>query len=280
MATLSTPQSTPECPVCGGTGWKRISEAGEANRVERCECRLGARAERLLKSAQIPSRYKHCTLADFFTDFSGAHRSLAAARLAAGRFVEEYPLEKKGLLFIGPIGTGKTHLAVGIMQELISNKGTHSLFCDYRDLLKEIQNSYNPQVQTTELEVLQPIFEAEVLVLDELGAIRPSEWVWDTVSHIINYRYNEQKTTIITTNFPDGPSKREEDRLAKENQLEKRRRVIHRSKEDTEAAENATRGDTLGDRITDSMRSRLHEMCHVITIEGIDFRMRIKNLQR
>ena len=264
MATLSTPRSNPECPACGGTGWKRIEAQGKANRVTRCECRMDARAVRLLESANIPARYEHCTLADFATDFSGAHRSLAAARLAAGRFVEEYPLERNGLLFIGRIGTGKTHLAVGIIQELVRGKGVRCLFSDYRELLKEIQNSYNPSVQTTELEILQPVFEAEVLVLDELGAVKPTEWVWDTVSHILNSRYNEKKTTIITTNFPNLPPY-------------KLRESLDQRPRSRSEADAVMREESLGDRITERMRSRLHEMCRVVQLEGSDFRLRVQS---
>jgi len=215
----------------------------------------------LLKAARIPARYEHCILADFSTDYSGAHRALAAARLSAGRFVEEYPVEKTGLLFIGPIGTGKTHLAVGIIQELVRSKGVHCLFCDYRELLKEIQNSYNPNVQATELEILRPVFDAEILVLDELGAVKPTEWVWDTVSHILNSRYNDRKTTIITTNFPNLPPS---DSSAREGSP-------------SEAARRAMRTETLGDRITERMRSRLHEMCRVVVLEGADFRQRVQS---
>ncbi len=98
---------------------------------------------------------------------------------------------------------GKTHLGVGIIKELVLSKGIACLFYDYRDLLKQIQNSYNSSVQATELEVLRPVFETEVLVLDELGAVKPTEWVWDTVSLILNTRYNDKRTTIITTNFAD-----------------------------------------------------------------------------
>ena len=76
----------------------------------------------------------------------------------------------KGLLFTGSIGVGKTHLAVGVLRRLVQERGVRGLFCDYRELLKSIQNSYNPQVQTTELELLKPVFAAEVLVLDDLGA--------------------------------------------------------------------------------------------------------------
>jgi len=262
MASAPRPQFALECPSCGGSGWKRIEVPGKAGRVARCECRIGARASRLLKAANIPMRYEHCILADFTTDFSGAHRSLAAARLAAGRFVEEYPLEKTGLLLIGPIGTGKTHLAVGIIQELARGMRVHCLFCDYRELLKEIQNSYNASVQTTELEILRPVFEAEVLVLDELGAIKPTEWVWDTVSHILNSRYNDKKTTIITTNFPDLPPGEAQ---------------TGRGSAAAEAARHAVRTETLGDRITERMRSRLHEMCRVVQLDGSDFRLRVQS---
>src|SRR5215813_1019931 len=253
MASLPRTDPAPECPICNGTGWKPVEVPGKTRRVTRCDCRADARLSLLLQSAHIPARYEHCTLADFATDFTGAHRSLAAARLAAGRFVEEYPLEKTGLLFIGPIGTGKTHLAVGIIQELVRSKGVPCRFCDYRELLKEIQNSYNPNVQATELEILRPVFEAEVLVLDELGAVKPTEWVWDTVSHILNSRYNEKKSTIITTNFSDQAAGQ------------------------TSGPRGAAREETLGDRIGERMRSRLHEMCRVVQMEGSDFRQRVQS---
>src|SRR5258708_5543043 len=157
----------------------------------------------LLAAARIPKRYEHCELTNF--EFDGPHRSLAPARMAACKFAEEYPLDATGLLLIGSIGVGKTHLAVGMIKELIQSKGIPCLFTDYRELLKQIQNSYNASVQATELDVLRPIFETEVLVLDELGAVKPTEWVWDTVSLILNTRYNQNRTTIITTNFANEP---------------------------------------------------------------------------
>ena len=104
------------------------------------------------------------------------------------------------------MGVGKTHLAVGVLQRLVRERGAKGLFCDYRELLKSIQNSYNPEVRTTELELLKPVFAADVLVLDDLGAQKPNEWVWDTVALILNTRYNDRQTTIITTNYADLPA--------------------------------------------------------------------------
>jgi len=221
------------CPLCEGTGWKSVAN-GSDRRVTRCECRVQTRSEALLKAARIPKRYEHCELSNF--DYEGPHQTLFPARMAACKFVEEYPVDNTGLLLIGTIGVGKTHLAVGIIKELILSKCTGCLFYDYRELLKEIQNSYNESVKATELDVLRPVFETEILVLDELGAVKPTEWVWDTVSLILNTRYNDNRTTIITTNFDDKPAG------------------------SIGGPRGAARDETLGDRIGERMRSRLHEM--------------------
>ena len=239
------------CPLCEGTGWKSVS-VGSERRVTRCDCRLQARSQTLLAAARIPRRYEHCELSNF--DFDGPHRQLFPARMAACKFVEEYPAENNpGLLLIGSIGVGKTHLAVGILKALVQGRGTACLFYDYRELLKQIQNSYNSSVKITELDVLRPVFEAEVLVLDELGAVKPTDWVWDTVSLILNSRYNEKRTTIITTNFDDRPAAA------------------------VAGPRGAAREETLGDRIGERMRSRLHEMCRIIKMEGADFRQTLRS---
>ncbi len=242
--------ATEVCPKCQGTGWKSTSN-GSDRRVTRCDCKLQERAHALLASARIPKRYEHCELSNF--EFDGPHRALASARLAACKFVEDYPIDNTGLLLIGSIGVGKTHLAVGIIKELISSKGIGCLFYDYRELLKQIQNSYNDSVRATELEVLRPVFDTEVLVLDELGAVKPTEWVWDTVSLILNTRYNDNRTTIITTNFDDKPAAA------------------------FAGPRNASRDETLGDRIGERMRSRLHEMCRIVRMEGADFRQTLRS---
>jgi DNA replication protein DnaC len=196
-----------------------------------------------LQSAAIPPRYEHCTLDNFHSTYTGADPSLSAAHMRARGFATNYPIETRGILLSGTIGAGKTHLAVGALKGVIASSGAYGLFCDYRELLRMIQNSYNPQVFTTELEILNPVVNAEVLILDDLGAIRPTEWVWDTVSVVLNSRYNNNRTTIITTNYPA---------LA--------------------PGAGGLRGETLGDRIGERMRSRLMEMCTLVEMNGKDFR--------
>jgi DNA replication protein DnaC len=259
-AIANQPDGSVKCPACEGTGWRSIA-TGPDRRVTRCECILQTRGAALLDKANIPARYVACELSNYKT--TGMQEAAASAKIAALRFVEQYPIDKTGLLLFGGVGRGKTHLAVGIIKELIARKGIGCLFYAYADLLKQIQNSYNHSVEVTELDVLRPVFETEVLVLDDLGSTQTTAWVWDAVSMILNTRYNENRTTIITTNYPDAPPR------GSQRNLDSRSR---------EAANQANAERTLGDQITERMRSRLHEMCRIINIsvDVPDYRKKIR----
>jgi len=236
------------CTSCGGTGWRKVLRDGVEG-VTRCECVKTSRADRLLENAKIPLRYAHCEL-DNFDPLPSRDRTIEIAKLIAEKFVEEYPMSPPfGLLFMGPQGVGKTHLAVGILKKLMREKSVECLFSTFPELLKEIQNSYNPISQSSELSLLAPILETKVLVLDELGAQNPSSWVKDTVGYVLNYRYNENKVTVLTTNFLD--------------------------REESEIPKPGT-PDSLAQRISDRMRSRLYEMCKTVRMTGKDFRKEIK----
>jgi len=228
------------CPECGDTGWVHSTADDGATTVVRCPCYRATQIARLLEGAGIPPRYHHARL-DNFAVTSHMDRSLDEARVVAQNFVEAFPQVPYGLLFVGPAGVGKTHLAAGILRELIEQRGVVGRFADYRDLLRAIQDSYNPVSQTSELQILRPVLDAEVLLLDELGTRRPSNWVLDTVTHILNDRYSTQKLTLITTNFPD-------------------------------EAESWSGDQTLTDRVGAYARSRLYEMCRIVTMNGDDFR--------
>jgi DNA replication protein DnaC len=249
---MKSMEKTNECPTCKGTGWKTV-EVEATRLVKRCECFEKSRQDRQVGSAQIPARYEGCS----FENFTPLNEKLSLAKTMAVRFVDDYPIVDCGLLILGPCGVGKTHLAVSILKALIYKNGINGLFYDFRDLLKRIQHSFNPESQSTEMEVLSPVLGAEVLVLDDLGAERPTEWVRDTIAYILNSRYNLKLTTLITSNFEDHP--REMSTLADGTRLPKE--------------------ETLEDRIGSRLRSRLYEMCKVLRLEGDDFRVRVKQAQ-
>jgi len=236
------------CGKCQGTGWL-LEDAGGSQIAKRCVCFTERWKQSLLDQANIPRRYQACRL-DNFEVHNDSHRD---ALKISRQFVKNYPAQDVGLVFIGPCGVGKTHLAVSIIQELMRTKDATCIFYDFRDLIREIQSTFTPESTLSESDVLAPVFSSEVLVLDELGAKRTTAWVEETVFYIINHRYNHKKMTIFTTNYPD--TEEEED---------KRDSFYKKG------------GESLIDRIGVRLRSRIYEMCKVVDMWGDDYRKMAK----
>ena len=224
------------CPLCDDTGWRPVDGADGVRRVVRCDCWREQVGHARLAEANIPKRYLHCTLGNF----TAYNESLQGAVAKAKRVAEEFPVVARGLFLEGQPGVGKTHLAVAVLKQVIQTTGAHGLLYDTRELLRVIRSTYDPSIRTTELQILRPVMTADLLVLDDLGAEKTSEWVEETMNLIVNTRYNERKLTIFTSNFLDIPD--DED------------------------------PNTLIFRIGHRMRSRLHEMCEFVVMDGADYR--------
>jgi len=259
-----------DCPLCRGTGWRLVArtDGTPGNVAVACACSLEVRAEIVMGRARIPKRYEHCDFESYATDLADGktwtvhhEQALKQAKLLTQGFVRDYPATEKGLLLMGPSGVGKTHLAVAALKELI-RRGHAGLFCDYRELLKEIQASYNPASESTETGVLEPIRTVELLVLDDLGASKPSAWVLDIIGLVLNARYNERRLTILTTNYFDESAAPEAGA-----RLPGGQRVV-------------VKEDTLADRIGARMRSRLFEMCRTVELHSSDFRREARQVGR
>lgn len=231
------------CPLCDDTGWKpaparkgESAEAGAPRRVVRCDCWRDTLVQQRLSGANIPRRYLHCTVANF----NAYNETLERAAARASRVAEAFPSVAQGLFLEGQPGVGKTHLAVAVLRQVVETTGARGLFYDTRDLLRVIRSTYDPSIRTTELDVLRPVMTADLLVLDDLGAEKTSEWVEETMNLIVNTRYNERRITIFTSNYPDIPDN--------------------------------TDPNALVFRIGERMRSRLHEMCEFLPMDGADYR--------
>ena len=245
------------CALCGGTGWK-IVEKQDVSGAERCECAFTGRSERIEERAQIPPLYRNASLDNFLlpTDNPVARQQLQQIMSTVNTFVRDFPTEKRpGLLLLGNAGTGKTHLAVAALRALIQ-RGFEGQFCDYQNLLDRIRSGYDVSSNSSDKEAYRSAMEAELLLLDDLGAHRVTDWVLDTVTSIVTYRCNNKKPLIATSNLLDAAAG---DVLITRSAIQ----------------EKTEYGKTLAEHIGPRARSRLFEMCRVFRMPVIeDYRLR------
>ena len=236
------------CAECGGIGLLR-EQTGTGFVSRPCGCQAAAGALARLRRAAIPREYERATLSNF-----EQQPHTARAWATAVKFVEEFIPGNRdivGLLLTGNTGTGKTHLAVGMLRRLIEDKGIDGRFVETRELLDRLRNSYHDNAQETQEQILRPLWAADLVVMDDLGATRPTDWAFETLELVIGGFYNRQVTTIVTTNLPNLPA----------------------GGAQGNGYERAARPETLGDRIGARMWSRLQAMCAGIEIKGTDWRV-------
>ncbi len=220
------PDADPDqrCPLCDGYG-HIIDEKG----ARPCECVKKEVVQNTFEDSQVPKRF----LNESLDTFKLSNTKLRACLNDAKKYVEHYSLENaQGLYIYGPTGVGKTHIAVGIVKALIE-KGHSAVFYNIVDLLDAIRATYDPQNNNAPKAQIEERLQRQILVLDDFGVQKTSSWVADRLYALINRRYQDCKTLIITSNLEY---------------------------------------DNLKVRVDPALSSRIISMCRVIEVRGSDFR--------
>lgn len=224
-------QEDVKCTICNDTGW-RYTENG----VVKCECQIIYKQDNIIKALNIPKRYSHASL-DNYKVFKQYHHGILIDRLKEYVYTDEYK-EGKGFFFYGTHGVGKTHLAVSILKEIYLKQRVIGMFYDTKMLLYDLKATFDGSSSTREL--LDNVISSNLLVLDDLGAERLSDWAKDILHYIIIKRYNDKLPIIITTNFD----------LEKDENLE----------------------SNIEEKFGKGIVSRIKEICYIVNVKGNDMR--------
>lgn len=193
--------TAPTCPfgVCDGTGFV----VDEASRVAApCECRsmVVAKMRSTALRARIPKRYANVSF-----DRPPVPQISEPVVRVVRRFVADVERNLdlgRGLWFQGPSGTGKTTLAMLVSRAAMEAGRSVAIYSMPR-LLSELRGTYREGSAMDDLELLDQLASVDLLHIDDLGAERRNDWVLEQLYVIINSRYEEERTVVITTNVTD-----------------------------------------------------------------------------
>lgn len=183
------------CPTCLA---ERDAKEQERQRVTQFDMER-RRIEILFQRAGIPLRFQSRTFDNYQATNDGQARALRKARAYAESW-QQSVAAGTSLIFSGNAGTGKTHLACAIANHLIA-QGVSAVFTTVSDAMRAIKRTYDADSQMTELQAIQAFVDPGLLILDEVGANRGTEYEVQLVFDIINKRYENCRPTIILTNL-------------------------------------------------------------------------------
>lgn len=205
------PTGPEKCDCEGARAEQAIREKAKAEaarkEAERQEAeRQRARIESIIGASGLGRRF----LNRRFDNYNLTEENTEGFTLAKG-YAEAFTLfkddqeiqEKNGLLIHGPKGTGKTHLAAAIANDLM-RQGVPVVFATMIDLLAKIKDSFDRKAGASEEDILRLYKTCDLLIIDDLGKEQPTEWALTKIYSIINARYEDYRPIIVTTNYaPD-----------------------------------------------------------------------------
>lgn len=260
---------------------------GGAGTARPCECRRQNHQFGLLSAAQVPDRYQSCRLSTFKIEGpKEVQGQILRARFTAQRYINDFMTlqaeigGKAGLVFTGPPGVGKTHLAVAVLIEIIERYKIPGRFIELNEFVAQMRATFAPAAPETMQDVIEPVLEAPLLVLDELGSQKKSDWLNDLLYLIVNTRYTRRRPTIFTTNYrlplvtsESNPfSAAARPKPLPEN-LDRGRDPDPKPKE--EVVEKKPDATLLSWRVPPMIISRLYEMAEIVRLDAvIDYRRR------
>jgi DNA replication protein DnaC len=196
-----TPVVPPACPICNDAGYLRADvdvTHPDFGKLVECSCTIQRRALKMQTAMDKRSSlnaFHGSTFDDFDADLPGVQDAFEAA-LAFSR-----GQGRPWLLLSGPVGVGKTHLAVAIGKHAVENEKLEVLFTVVPDLLDHLRASFDPKAETAYDERFMAVKDSQLLILDDLGTENATPWAREKLFQIINHRYTEQLPTVITTNI-------------------------------------------------------------------------------
>lgn len=183
------------CPKCHGAGFM-LTDRGAAP----CACRREADLMRSWRMARIPKKFLGKTIDSFEAKTAPQKQIVQAARGFVQAFAGmDADSPAKGMWLRGKEGTGKTHIAVATLKEVIG-RGHSGLYWNVPELFLELRRLMAEKAEMTEADLFDEALRTDLLVLDDLGAERTSDYVLDRLYVMINGRYQNDLATIITTN--------------------------------------------------------------------------------